>query len=294
MILSILKLSVNSMRLGARYQAIAIYSKRFVNWFHTNAPYLSGDGFSLLADYNYRAPKYWGLVRRRKKIVMARTVFCPSHYLEDFLENHFSDIRCETLILGNSDRNFSDFDYQLPTSVSKVFIQNLNFTRDGLRLLPIGIENRRLGRNGFTRVYKNTIPWDKKLNRILIGPFSNTHTERGGFQEYELMEGPWDVHQNFLSFHEFSEIASMHKFIACPQGNGLDTHRFWESLYRGSIPFVLKSSWSSKVKELGIPLVELNSWKAIEVEEAIKNGLDLNFEPKKIKALWLDYWKEEF
>ena len=110
MILSILKLSVNSMRLGARYQAIAIYSKRFVNWFLTNTPYLSGDGFSLLADYNYRAPKYWGLVRRRKKIVMARTVFCPSHYLEDFLENHFSEIRCETLILGNSDRNFSDFD----------------------------------------------------------------------------------------------------------------------------------------------------------------------------------------
>ncbi len=285
---------MNSMRFSARYQAIAIYSKRLVNWFRVNTPYLSGDGFSLLANYNYRAPKYWDLVRGRKNIVMARTVFCPSHYLEEFLANHFNEIKCETLILGNSDRNFPDFDFQLPASISKVFIQNLSFTRDGLRLLPIGIENRRLGRNGFTRVYKKTIPWDKKLNRILIGPFSNTHAERGGFQEYKLLEGPWDVQQNFLSFHEFSEMASVYKFIACPQGNGLDTHRFWESLYRGSIPFVLKSSWSSKVKELGIPIVELNSWKPLEVEEAIKISSELEFDPKKIKALWLDYWKEEF
>lgn len=285
---------MNSMRIKARYVAFAIYSKRFSNWFLTNAPYLSGDAFSSLADHSYRLPKYWGLVRGQTKLVEARTVFCPSHFLKEFLESHFDDLKCETLILGNSDRNFSNFDFHLPDSITQVFIQNLNCSRDGLRILPIGLENRRLGRNGFTSVYKKLIPWEEKSNRLLIGPFSNTHLERGNFQEYELVDGPWDVQKNFLNFQDFSELASRYRFVACPQGNGLDTHRFWETLYRGSIPFVLKSTWSSKIKEIGVPVVELDSWNALNIEKEIYNNIGFKFDPKKVKALWLDYWKNEF
>ena len=285
---------MNSMRFRARYHAFAIYLKRFLNWFEVNDPFLSGDVFSLLADYSYRMPRGWALVHRRGKIANARTVFCPSHYLEELIANNFHELRCETLILGNSDRNFSDFNLRLPDSVSKVFIQNLNFTRDDLHVLPIGIENRRLGKNGFTRVYKTSIPWNDKRNRLLIGPFSNTHVERSNFREFESLRGPWDVQHKFLNFRDFSELAESYKFIACPQGNGLDTHRFWESLYRGSIPFVLKSSWSLQIKKLEIPLVELNSWNALEVEKAIHASLEMEFDPKTIKALWSEYWKEKF
>ena len=37
----------------------------------------------------------------------------------------------------------------------------------------------------------------------------------------------------------FLNIMLDHLFIACPEGNGIDTHRFWETLYMGRYPVVL-------------------------------------------------------
>ena len=31
-------------------------------------------------------------------------------------------------------------------------------------------------------------------------------------------------------------------FIVCPEGNGIDTHRFWECLYLGLVPVILEES----------------------------------------------------
>lgn len=49
--------------------------------------------------------------------------------------------------------------------------------------------------------------------------------------------------------------------VVCPQGNGLDTHRFYEALYVGAIPVVLGSSYSAIIaSRFGLPHLTLRRW----------------------------------
>ena len=34
-----------------------------------------------------------------------------------------------------------------------------------------------------------------------------------------------------MDYHNYLKILSSYKFAICPEGNGIDTHRFWECLY---------------------------------------------------------------
>jgi hypothetical protein len=46
--------------------------------------------------------------------------------------------------------------------------------------------------------------------------------------------------------------------VACPAGEGVDTHRFWETLYLGSVPIVLRGQLSAMYENL--PVIQLNAW----------------------------------
>lgn len=49
-----------------------------------------------------------------------------------------------------------------------------------------------------------------------------------------------------------------HRLVLCPRGNGLDTHRAWETLYVGRIPVVVTSSMDAAFD--GLPVIILDSW----------------------------------
>ena len=46
--------------------------------------------------------------------------------------------------------------------------------------------------------------------------------------------------------------------MLCPRGNGLDTHRAWETLYIGRIPVVAASAMDAVFERL--PVIILGSW----------------------------------
>jgi hypothetical protein len=160
-------------------------------------------------------------------------------------------------------------------------------------VLPIGIENRRLNFNGrkenFTYSYGST----QKENKILIGPFAQSHPERNfinNLNDYDSSK--LDINQDRLSPHQYADLSSKFKFIACPRGNGIDTHRFWEALYRGSIPIVEVSDWSQNLKPLNLPFVEIDKWDQESLYDVVENSKLESFNPRDIKALWIPYWIE--
>jgi hypothetical protein len=56
-----------------------------------------------------------------------------------------------------------------------------------------------------------------------------------------LKDKPWvtvDMHPNGFKFDNYLDNIYNHKFVVCPEGNGIDTHRIWECLYMGTIPIV--------------------------------------------------------
>ena len=262
--------------------------------YHSNSsPYLSGDSFADLCDFNFQPPRFRRFFQRTK-IEAAKTLFCPSHLLEDFLAIYGDRFTGHALVIGNSDRDFENFEIPMPPSIKNVFIQNLGFKSDVLRVLPIGIENRRLNVNGRPENFHNKHVFKQKENRILIGPFAQSHPERNFINEFDGYDSSkLEINRDRLLPHQYAEISSNFKFIACPRGNGIDTHRFWESLYRGSIPIVKVSDWSQNLKPLNLPFVEIDKWDEENLYDVIENSKIKSFNPVDVDALWIPFWKEK-
>jgi len=51
-----------------------------------------------------------------------------------------------------------------------------------------------------------------------------------------------------------------YQFCICPEGNGPDTHRFWEALYVRTVPIVLKSNFIANFQMYHVPMVALDKW----------------------------------
>jgi hypothetical protein len=70
------------------------------------------------------------------------------------------------------------------------------------------------------------------------------------------------------SFEGYLEDLRRHRFVLCPQGNGLDTHRTWETLLMGSVPVIAHSTLDGLYA--GLPVVLVDDWDVID--EALLQG----------------------
>ena len=96
------------------------------------------------------------------------------------------------------------------------------------------------------------------------------------FQEYQNFFG------NNFSFPDISKS----KFTLAPWGNGIDTHRFWEAIYLGSIPITLKHTHYEKFSKL--PAIFLNNYSELTIDNLEKQSQ--NFKPSDIQILDINYW----
>ena len=225
----------------------------------------------------------------------ANSIFCQSDFIEDFLNQQGDHINATILVLGNSDRAFYDFELSLPHSIKKVFLQNSHLSNDLFENLPIGLENLRYGRNGIPKYFADNYVTSIKQKHILVGPLSPTHQERKELLSWAEIK---DSRISFLSDYRLPSSLALYsaqfKFVACPRGNGTDTHRFWETLYRGSIPVVKRSIWSESIEKLGIPLIQLTNWNFEEFLSLSEDFNEYEVVPRKIPSLWNNFWESNF
>lgn len=215
-----------------------------------------------------------------------QSIYARSDLLDERLVEALPE-SVKVVIAGNTDRDFVE-PLKLPASIDRVYLQNLCYRSKQAKILPIGIENLSLAKAGLPHLYLNrAIP---KFRKILVGPFGMTHPERKELLEVVSRDTPnVTTLRKRITAWQYSRLSQQYEFIACPRGNGIDTHRFWESLYRGSIPVVKRSLWGQMIEELGLPIVQLNSWQEIH---------QLNLEREFSKhcdnprlALSPDYWR---
>lgn len=90
-------------------------------------------------------------------------------------------------------------------------------------------------------------------------------------------------------YRKFVDEILAHQFVLCPEGNGIDTHRFWEVIYLGRYPVVLHNNVTDIFNDL--PVLILNNW--TEFESKYKKFLDetknktYNFE-KLTPSYWIN------
>lgn len=89
--------------------------------------------------------------------------------------------------------------------------------------------------------------------------------------------------------HEyFLENIRHHKFCFAPRGNGIDTHRLWESLYLGTIPIVKRCTAMSQFEDL--PILFVDDWDNITPEWLEEKYDEIMKKEYPLYKLNVSYW----
>jgi len=182
-----------------------------------------------------------------------------------------------------------------PNCIKKWFAQNAIYDHPDLISIPLGVENHAGGSKGPFTNHKWLDENEERLknnNKELVlychwNPVNNP--SRGEISSILQEKNSVVVQEARLSYEEYIEGMSKHKFIVCPPGNGVDTHRVWEALYIGCIPVVLNHRI---YKDYDLPMIRVNNWKEI-TPELLQQSITENKEQAYMK-FWENRIKEEF
>ena len=258
----------------------------------SSEPFISGDTFRKMANHVFDETKgfYPNMVKD------GDIIFLKADMIETFFKFFHQKIKSRYVLLShNSDFSF-DYENQkyLDEKIIHWFAQNINFDSDEkFSLLPIGLENRRYLKNGLIyhfNKYKNS----EKKHLVLLSFNEETTISRLKVKEV-LKNNKLITSQVFKNSDLYKKTLSESMFNICPPGNGLDTHRFWESLLLNTLPIVVRSSFTSNLEKLNIPALYLDKWtdlneyketelKSLYMEKI--NKIDLTY------YVQFNYWKD--
>jgi hypothetical protein len=265
--------------------------RKILNKGKINYPYLSGDAFKALCDLVIDQDSL-DIPKLEEKLPKAQVIFCRSNMVEEFFDKFEKKILARVLIAGNSDRDFVD-ELKIPASFNLLLLQN-SFISDGKRIhtLPIGLENQKLGINGLPKNFRPIDLNSTRKQEVLVGPFSPTHPARIGLLEkYEKEVGPWQTLNSWIFPDRLVRRYEEFTFVLSPRGNGVDTHRVWESLYKGAVPILEENSWSRSLKEMGYPVSLVSKLEPKTVKSFLDNSEVTPFDPQNLEKLWMPYWE---
>ncbi len=160
--------------------------------------------------------------------------------------------------------------------------------------LPLGSPNRRLGQ-GRLDLYAQMLhqPGRNTHNNITLYLNFRTDTHKGQefARDYFKNLSFATLEKNRLSFEEYLKRIQLSKFVLCPRGFGMDTHRHWETLVLGSYPVVLPSPLDPLFQSL--PVLRVKTW--VEVTEKLLRDTFALFQSQKFKKekLFLKYWLDQ-
>ncbi len=269
--------------------------------------YINGNKFADLAHFVIIPPNFSYEILKRDAII-----FCKTDYLDFLFENLRFSNRKYILITHASDFtiDFGRFS-QKPNCIKKWFAENAEYNHPDLLPVPIGIENHS-DENGCgkgvhidenIKILTEKQEYFKNKKKIEDTIFCSFRIH------YHFASGTWtnpyreniisDLEQNgvkyfqpdtVLSFNDFSEKLTDYKFIICPPGNGIDTHRTWETLYMGCIPIILKNRM---FQFYNLPILTVNNWIDLTPElllnyTKVLKGRDFN----NHEELTMSYWRK--
>ena len=205
------------------------------------------------------------------------------------------------LISGHSDYPIIDkyVDYFNPTIW---FTINKQTTKKNVFALPLGLTNN-TNESNMHPIYGNldimiqvmheTIDNSEKM--VLMNFNINTFPQERQYV-YNLFKNKEWVEEgkieNTLSGRtNFLREVKSHYFVLCPRGNGIDTHRLWETLYMGSIPIVKKDIGYSDFEDL--PICFINDWADITEEFLFKERNRILHTVYCLDKLKISYWIEK-
>lgn len=219
------------------------------------------------------------------------TVYTNTHYVDDLIKLLEQTTKQVILITHNSDKNIT---IEPPRNVIKWYSQNVNIVHDRIESIPIGLENNRW----FEKLDKKSKMMNKlsesKNHKNLLYINHNIDTNRKEREEpYRIFNNKdWITTEqgfNGQDFNNYMDNIYNHKFVLCPEGNGMDTHRTWECLYMNTIPIEKININNQYYTDL--PVCFVNGWEEITKEFLEKEYVRINSVKWNMSKLSFEYWR---
>jgi hypothetical protein len=223
--------------------------------------------------------------------------YCNTHDVNNFFDSINFDNEF-VLISHNSDGKITDSPRQydadvkkMPKNLKRWFGQNLDYKHELIESLPIGLENsewfietkkiqKLLDISELPKKFKNLVYLNVNID---TNPHERNHV-------YNLLKNESfitvEYGRNGSNYDNYLDNLYNHKFMICPEGNGIDVHQPWESMYINTIPIQKKHINNENWREL--PVCWVDSW------EQVKDENFLNSEYKRITENITDKTKLDF
>ena len=225
--------------------------------------FITGDQFKNKANYILDEQ---GL--RENQILKNNTpiYFVKTNYIDNFFNSSFLPKSKFILITHNSDFsiNINHSEYMNYPYLVKWYAQNVDYKNDILVPIPIGIANAQWP-HGNVEVLKNTIDQNHKKKLLMYANFNlntNISVRKNCLQNIQIKYNKYI--ENNVSFDVYLKHTSESYFSICPLGNGIDSHRIWESLYLKTIPITENTYNIDYLKnKFNLPIIFINKWEEI-------------------------------
>lgn len=261
--------------------------------------YLTGQRYLDLADHIFWEDSF-GSKPVDPRFVDGGIVFCKIDRVWDCFGQLVRKPARVILITGQGDFPIDDSRIRdLPANVAAWFGTNAE-KQDGARIhsLPLGLgdpkdpitltaaaiaDARATGSPRTKWVYANFRP---ETNPAIRQPIFD-YFAQAAHEPWVTFQPPaaHGVNQSYL------DALITHRFVACPRGFGIDTHRMWEALYAGAIPILQESPAMRPFRGLPIWWVkdfsEVTESTAREMEARIRQSHWNN------EMLFWPYWQEK-
>lgn len=181
------------------------------------------------------------------------------------------------------------------------FTTNKNYEHENLFAIPLGIGNtcndspvHKWCGNVDIMMEKNAKP--RTIVNLVYMNFDSKNCAAERRRCYNFFKDkPWvsigKLEKTPAGRDRFLEDIRSHKFVLCPRGVGIETHRMWETLYMGSIPIVKKEKALNEFRDL--PILFIDNWDEIS-EEFLQKKYDEIISTKwNMEKLKFGYWKKK-
>lgn len=204
------------------------------------------------------------------------------------------DSRFNLTIVTNQTDHLLDYGFykRKPKCVKYWYSINLEHVHENLNPIPLGLSNNYSPKNllpaDFDRFSSEAI---EKENKMYLNFNSNTNfSERENLYEKFEAQNWVKIQNSNLSKEDYYKELSKFQFSLSPWGNGIDTHRVWESLYAGSIPITKYHYTFSTSQDL--PILFVDDYDQISEELLLKYLENYKLDKFNLKKLNNSYWSE--
>ena len=180
----------------------------------------------------------------------------------------------------------------MPKCVSSWYATNVVYKTDSLIPIPLGIAPYRNSKSAIIDDFID-LEFQQKKRKFMYFNFNLNTNYFHRTKAIDFARKIFDIQLvEDKNYQDYLSSLALHQFSISPWGNGIDTHRFWESLYSGSIPITKQHLIYNSFPTL--PKILVEDYEVIDYEFLIDKLQKLRNDKENYNFEELDfkYWKK--